>query len=938
MPEDVVLLKLKEKAEELKRANLALRGDVKNLEEKSKRLQNRYEKLVLAINGYAYSMEVDCRFPIADGDKFRDNDVLERELNGSMSPKMTYGPGCEAVTGYTSSDYSIEPDLWSSIIHDDDRPWVSKRMEYIRTGNDEPFEYRIVRKDGSLRWVKNTPLVDYAADSTVTGYGGIVTDITGSKIFLEQSRNESAVVGSVIEGIDYPAYLKDTEGRYVLFNSAFCTFFGKTREELRGKTDMELLSPELAKSIMEVDGQVLAGGGTYVCTETLNVGNTVGVFMASRGIYRDITGKVAGIIGVFHEISASKQTQERPGVFGIQTKTVVDNLPIGVAYLDNDYRILDANRFVSEITGLKHEELVGKRCYDKIGEFANDETLVGMDKLCSCCTKDRCEKEGIPVVTECFWGDRYIRLTTIPEFDENGNTVSFLEIMEDITPFRKAEAKIVEQYQLQDIINKIFQVSLEPIPFEEQLKEALRLILSIPRLSLLASGCIFIVNDDDNTLSAKVHNFSSQQLILCGTVAIGTCVCGVAAQRGEIIFNDRIDEMHTLSYDGMPPHGHYAIPIKYNDLVIGVLTIYLREGHKRDYGEESILKTIANTLAGIIVRKRAEEILTEKEEHLRCVVQTAKSAIISVTGEGKTVLWNNAATSMFGYTTMEMIGNPITMLMPERYRDAHTGGLMRIAETIESGNSAILGKTVELQGRRKDGTEFPIELSIARWTARKGTFFTGIVRDMTRRNRGILELQQSLEKLRKLTGGIIQAMSAAVEAKDPYTAGHQRRVSDLARAIAHEMGLGDTQVECIRVASSIHDIGKIYVPAEILSKPGKLRDNEFSIIKDHPQIGYDILKGIEFPYPVAGIVLQHHEKINGTGYPMGLRGQEILLEARIICVADVVEAMANHRPYRPALGTDKALEEISGNGGILYDPSVVDACLKVFEKGFTFQM
>jgi len=181
-------------------------------------------------------------------------------------------------------------------------------------------------------------------------------------------------------------------------------------------------------------------------------------------------------------------------------------------------------------------------------------------------------------------------------------------------------------------------------------------------------------------------------------------------------------------------------------------------------------------------------------------------------------------------------------------------------------------------------------------------------------------------------------MSRIVEVKDPYTAGHQQRVSQLTKAIAKELNLSQDKIEGIRVASLIHDIGKISVPTEILSKSTTLSDIEFSLIKEHSRIGYDILKAIDFSYPVANIVLQHHEKINGSGYPGGLKGDEILLEAKIICVADVVEAMSSHRPYRPALGIDVALEEITRNRGTLYDPEVVDVCLKLFkEKGFKFE-
>jgi len=206
------------------------------------------------------------------------------------------------------------------------------------------------------------------------------------------------------------------------------------------------------------------------------------------------------------------------------------------------------------------------------------------------------------------------------------------------------------------------------------------------------------------------------------------------------------------------------------------------------------------------------------------------------------------------------------------------------------------------------------------------------------RNRAENEVQKNLKKLRQTLGAVIQVLEQTVEVRDPYTAGHQRRVADLARAIAEEMGLSDDQIDGIRIAGIIHDIGKMYVPAEILSKPWGLSQLEFSLIKTHPQVGYDILKAIEFPWPVANIVLQHHERINGSGYPFSLPQKKILIEAKILGVADVVEAMASHRPYRPALGLEAALDEISHNKGKLYDTEIVDTCLKLFKQdNFTFE-
>jgi len=220
--------------------------------------------------------------------------------------------------------------------------------------------------------------------------------------------------------------------------------------------------------------------------------------------------------------------------------------------------------------------------------------------------------------------------------------------------------------------------------------------------------------------------------------------------------------------------------------------------------------------------------------------------------------------------------------------------------------------------------------------------------ELTRTNRQLIQqvkerkaaekrLQKSCQVLQNTMNGVIQAMSVTVEKRDPYTAGHQKRATTLAVSIATEMGLSEDEIKGIEMAGLIHDIGKISIPADILSKPGRLNTAEFELIRRHPHVAYEILQEIDFPWPVDKIVLQHHERVDGSGYPLGLTGDETLLEARILAVADVVETMASHRPYRAGLGLDKAISEVKENRGGLFDPMAVDACLSLFEeKRFQF--
>jgi HD-GYP domain-containing protein (c-di-GMP phosphodiesterase class II) len=196
---------------------------------------------------------------------------------------------------------------------------------------------------------------------------------------------------------------------------------------------------------------------------------------------------------------------------------------------------------------------------------------------------------------------------------------------------------------------------------------------------------------------------------------------------------------------------------------------------------------------------------------------------------------------------------------------------------------------------------------------------------------------QYQEDLRVSLEQTIQVIAETVEQRDPYTAGHQRRVADLSRRIARKLGLDEDRVHGLHLAASIHDLGKIGIPAEILAKPGRLTPTQFSLIKEHVQLGYDLVKNVRFPWPIADMILQHHERMDGSGYPNNIKGDAMLLESRILAVADVVEAMATHRPYRPARGNDAALDEVVARRGELYDPDAVDACVSVFrEDGYDF--
>jgi PAS domain S-box-containing protein len=339
---------------------------------------------------------------------------------------------------------------------------------------------------------------------------------------------------------------------------------------------------------------------------------------------------------------------------------------------------------------------------------------------------------------------------------------------------------------------------------------------------------------------------------------------------------------------------------------------------------------LRGAIVDITERKQAEKKLRESEERYKALFDRSLDLVYIHDFEGRFIDANAAALNRLDYRREEILSLNFASLLSEDQFPLAFKTLQEIKET------GIQKNLVEFRLRHKDGSDVYVETqgSIIMSNG-KPVAIQAIARDITERKRAEEELHRTVESLRKAVGATIQVLASAVETRDPYTAGHQQRSADLARAIATEMGLPQEKIDEIRIASSIHDIGKLSIPAEILSKPTKLTNLEFSMIKEHAQKGYEMLKDVESPWPLAEIAHQHHERMDGSGYPQGLKGKDILLEARILAVADVVEAMASHRPYRPGLGMDAALDEIAKNRDTLYDPEVVDACLRLFkEKGF----
>ena len=334
------------------------------------------------------------------------------------------------------------------------------------------------------------------------------------------------------------------------------------------------------------------------------------------------------------------------------------------------------------------------------------------------------------------------------------------------------------------------------------------------------------------------------------------------------------------------------------------------------------------------------EALRFSEMQSQVLAEEADSIVLRLNPKGQVTFFNKFAQTLFGYSQDEICGySVIGTIVPETDTSGRNLAAM-IADLISHPDRYT---TNENENMKRNGERIWVS-----WTNKAilddygqvieilciGNEKTALQKEEER-----IDHQQKLEMIKKSLEETTISLSAPMEQKIPYTAGHQKRVSELAGAIAREIDLPEKQQDRLRISALLHDIGMMHIPYEILTKPTKLAEVEFLMIKVHPQVGYAILKGMEFPWPVAEIVLQHHERLDGSGYPKGLSGWDILLPARILAVADVVEAMASPRPYRPARGIEAAMKELTENKGILYEEGVVDACVKLFTaKGFQFEV
>ncbi len=507
--------------------------------------------------------------------------------------------------------------------------------------------------------------------------------------------------------------------------------------------------------------------------------------------------------------------------------------------------------------------------------------------------------------------------------------------VENARLYEETERRLKESQTLQEI-SRLVNSSLEPGQIFQTVVEKLASAFGFDMVS------IYTMEQEGLRLGAEI---GYDPAYVIDFIPLSRGVIGRVARTGEAELLPDITKDPDFLAAAQGVVSEITAPIKKDDQVLGVLNVESTAVSPLTGSDLGLLSSLAHQVSiaiqnaqlyqaaqrELVERERAEEALRESEERYRSLFKDSRDAVFITSRDGALVDVNESFLSLFCIDREDLVH----LNMEDLYAQPNARAKLQ-AEMEEKGSV----RDYEVKLARPDGTLIDALTSSTLWLDADGNIlgYRGIIRDVTERKRAQEELQRSYLTLRSTLEGTVNALAALAEARDPYTAGHQQRVANLACAIAGEIGLSETQIQGIHRAGLVHDIGKIHIPAEILSKPTRLTDIELQMIRTHPQTAYDILSTVEFHWPVASVVLQHHERMDGSGYPHGLAKGEIHLEARILAVADVVEAMASDRPYRPAHGIDEALAEIEEQAGTLYDRQVVKACLRLFrEKGFDLQ-
>lgn len=762
------------------------------------------------------------------------------------------------------------------------------------------------------------------------------------RITQEELKASKAQLSNALEIAHLGHWEYDVSKDLFTFNDQFYKLFRTTVEKVGGYTmksaeyarrfvypdDIEIVAQETKKAIETKDPHF----SRQIEHRILYEDGTIGDIAIRFYIIKDEQGITLKTYGVNQDISERKKVerslQESERKYRLITETIADvvwtcNLDFTVSYISPSAEKMYGEPVEVHKRRTK-EERFPPESLQLLRTLLSEELKKDADDLVDKNRSRLMEVQSFRADGTKFWVSMNVSFLR----DGTGKVVGLHGVSRDISERKKNEEEILRNEARLEGLLRIAQRKTASI--QELLDYALEEAIKLTDSKL---GYIYFYDDTSreftlNTWSREVMNECSVRNAPSIYQLEKTGIWGEAVRQGKPIILNDFQSPHPLKKgypEGHAPLNKYlTVPIFSGERIVAVAGV---ANKVEDYNSSDVrqLTLLMDSIWRILEAKRLTEALLKTEGKYRNIFDNAQEGIFQTNKEGRFLTVNKAMATMVGYTSPEELIASVKDIVSERY--VVPDDRLRLLRQIDEQNF-VKGFVCQYYRRDRSIIWVSIDQHAVRDNQGNILHYEGFCEDVTER-------QQSTERMRKALGATVSAISAAVEARDPYTAGHQSRVANLAQAIGAEIGLSADRIEGLRLAASIHDLGKLSVPAEILTKPKKLLDIEAQLIKIHSQAGYDILKDIEFPWPIARIVLEHHERMDGSGYPNKLMGDQILLESRIVAVADVVESMATYRPYRPALGIEVALEEIEKNKGLLYDRKVVDSCVRLFhEKGF----
>jgi PAS domain S-box-containing protein/putative nucleotidyltransferase with HDIG domain len=861
-------------------------------------------RFVVAENGERFTLYENILEGVRIHEALKESESRLRDII-EHSSNLLYSHTADHVLTYLSPQtreyLDCEPEeafvRWTEFVTDHplNKEGFLHTQRAIDTGvRQPPYELELIGKKGRKIWVEvnESPVV---RDGKTVAVVGALTDITARRKAEKALQKSEEKYRTILDSIEEGYFEVDLSGNFTFFSSPLQKITGYPKDELLGMNNRALYTPDMAKKTYQTFNEIYRTGKPALLDDHEIIrkdGSTV-IVSISASLMLDPNDQPVGFRGLLRDVTDRKLSEKTMKDREQQYRLLADNVTDIICITDLNLRFTYVSPSVTRIAGYTVDEVM----HAPMGAIFTPESLENaksvLAEVLASEEPGRQDAGGArTIVLEGYRKDgSKIWLEVRASFlrGEKGEPVSVLSIARDITDRKLAEEALRESEQRYRQLFDHAPTGIYELDFSK--------------------GKFLSVND----VMCGYTGYTKEELLSMGSIDILT-------EESQKRFLERMTKI--FSGEKVPDTVEYKIKTKDHK----ERWVLLRAQY---FYEDGLPKRATVVVHDITDRRLSEEALRESEEKYRLLVNNANDAIF-IAQDGRIKFPNPKTLEILGYTADELNSVPYTDLIhPDDREILSQERLKREKEGAGTYSLRVLDRA---------GHHLWAQISsvLILWEGRQATL--NFVRDITVQRLAEEKLRQTISRLRKITGATIQAMAQTVEVRDPYTAGHQRRVSDLARALATEMGLSSDQVDGVRLAGVVHDIGKISVPAEILSKPGILNSLEFALIKTHPQVGYEILKDIEFPWDIATIVLQHHERMDGSGYPQGLSGEAILLESRILAVADVVEAMASHRPYRPALGIQKALDEITIQRGLAYDAQVVDACLRLFvEKNFALR-